>query len=819
MSIYTDLQAAIMFCFEHNQMIDALAKSDNNPNGVEFGDSRPYVTANLNIDVKNPYDSGGITIVNREIARIYTSNDNLSDYGLYHVMSAISHCGCSTEAQGRIFTEYILPELSNGKISYTRTSGICHSSCCNIANEASRAQINDFVKNANVALKDMLSYVNVKINNSEHNDDRLRYPAHIKADGAGDLGITLIVDSLDKNGEVIEEDGLIRSIKLYDYYTPSEAMQEILTTYYNYLCNACAKNGIDRRYNLEHNTLEVRKLLYNTAKSSCNNKFMKNINAWLFSLLAAPDYFMTRERKATQYVTTLKQMLKDGNELDGRSFGDSIKKYFRTHSDEDYAKFLSLAAFDVCGTLWCEKYATDEEKKALTDHGGAYSAYADALKFMHGVDVCENCGEIFSISDLQEVVDGTIYNNTYGNTNTTYHWCEECAEHNAFKSPHSERYFTDDVNTVPVRFGLRDDDIELWTEVEAQEDATCCCDCGDFFTREYAISRGMLYEDVHRDDICICNACWNDNNWTTCGCCGCAIHNEEAYYNEDRDEWYCESCWEDNQPRELDDYGHTYGMYFRNSSEVDEPEPELYLGVELETECGSDGSANCMARDIKQALDKRFVACKYDGSLNDGCEIVSQPFTPWYHLNEGREEYWSKIFEQCDNWNATSYHSGRCGLHIHISRSYLDNDDAVFRLDRMVQNHRDEFLRFSMRGSNTSYCEIDTDYRFGIKDSDSADEKAYKYKKEAFRKGKYCAVNIEHSQTVEIRLWRGTLNEHRFYATLEMTTGMAFVAHDYTNEFIENCTWDELKEAILKCLNDYNIEHEELNEYLEERNL
>ena len=824
MTIYNDLVSATMFCAEHNHLVEHVALE----NGI-FQGIRPALKAEF--DTKD-YGVGIIDTANRRISR-YASDDALLDYPAYHIAGAINSCRFTDAEREKLFTEYMLSSFSYKKISRIRTNGYFWCSQDRIIYRMTRKQVNEFIDKMQVGFSSLLSQVNNWLYASDTCADH-RIWAEVKLEHDGGqwaydeiASVYLNLHFLDDEGDKISDD-ISENIRLYDYYTPMEAAQSILTMFYDAVYAHC--NADEKAVLQLSGGFEMQKTIYEIAdQAGVYNNSMCNLNAWLFALPGAtnslPNCGVPRVCKAKEFGAALKMILDvpNADTEKHRTTADNVMDFYKSHSDEE---FIAEALNDnpdfgsqcACGTLWYENYATREQKAALTYHSGKYSAYADALKFMHGVEVCENCGEVIAIADSQDVIDGIAYDNSYGTRIKLRHWCKDCVEEETFKSDHSDDYYTSNVDTVEVR-GL--DGIEMWTRVEANDDAKQCNECGEYCTADYANQQGFIHQNTSGYEICVCDECWEEEDYIECNDCGCVASSSDdsMAYSEEDDCWYCDSCYEEHQPQGLEEYGYTRGEYFRNSTKVDEPEPELYLGIELETECDSSDYANSMARDIKSVIGEQYVACKYDGSLNDGCEIVSQPFTPWYHLNEGRTDYWGKIFEQCSNWSATSFEGGRCGLHIHISRSYIDNDDAVFRLDRMIQKHKDEFLRFSQRGSNTDYCEIDTDYSFNIKADDSVDEKVHKYKYNACRKGKYCAVNIEHSQTVEVRLWRGTLNEDRFYATIEMTAGMALVAHDSTNEFIENGSWSELKEAILKALNDYNIEHEELTKYLENRDL
>ena len=55
---------------------------------------------------------------------------------------------------------------------------------------------------------------------------------------------------------------------------------------------------------------------------------------------------------------------------------------------------------------------------------------------------------------------------------------------------------------------------------------------------------------------------------------------------------------------------------------------------------------------------------------------------------------------------------------------------------------------------------------------------------------RYYAVNLSNDDTIEFRLFRGTLNPNSFFATLELVN--AIVCYSRSDESIDRMTWDDL---------------------------
>ena len=108
-----------------------------------------------------------------------------------------------------------------------------------------------------------------------------------------------------------------------------------------------------------------------------------------------------------------------------------------------------------------------------------------------------------------------------------------------------------------------------------------------------------------------------------------------------------------------------------------------------------------------------------------------------------------------------------CGLHIHISRlafgrTAAQQEAAIARLLYFVEKHWNELLKFSRRTNRQLERWA---ARYGYKDTpkEMMDQaKSYHY-------GRYTCVNLTNEDTVEIRIFRGTLKYNTLAATIQLT--------------------------------------------------
>ena len=114
-----------------------------------------------------------------------------------------------------------------------------------------------------------------------------------------------------------------------------------------------------------------------------------------------------------------------------------------------------------------------------------------------------------------------------------------------------------------------------------------------------------------------------------------------------------------------------------------------------------------------------------------------------------------------------SHQACTCGLHIHISRlafgrTAAQQEAAIARLLYFVEKHWNELLKFSRRTNRQLERWA---ARYGYKDTPKEmmdHAKSYHY-------GRYTCVNLTNEDTVEIRIFRGTLKYNTLAATIQLT--------------------------------------------------
>ena len=207
---------------------------------------------------------------------------------------------------------------------------------------------------------------------------------------------------------------------------------------------------------------------------------------------------------------------------------------------------------------------------------------------------------------------------------------------------------------------------------------------------------------------------------------------------------------------------HTYSYQPKkfqfHKEEEDTNENNLYLGIELEISGLNKLNDNEEeAREILKAIQKDgedFVYFKHDSSV-DGFEIVFQPHT----IKAYNQYNWKGIFSTIRKLGYTN-NNKKAGFHVHISRSYFGDtaqqNEALAKLIFLLYKFKTEIEPLAGR-KDSEYAIYNT---IGLETAKRNDFYGtfYWYSKNS---GKYSAINSQHKDTFEIRIFDGVTNEQR----------------------------------------------------------
>lgn len=387
---------------------------------------------------------------------------------------------------------------------------------------------------------------------------------------------------------------------------------------------------------------------------------------------------------------------------------------------------------------------------------------------------CDECGEWFPRDELTEA----------GNDHSV---CESCLDDGYFLCEDCGTWYPD-ITAVEVNPGTRSSGYVC--EDCAERYYRQCDGCGNYFDDDH-----IALSDAYHD---ICTNCSDD--WCSCSCCGEVMRVGDAVFDDDACEYYCSDCAPTSR---LHDYGYKPDPVFGTTDEMDGASfyegDELTFGVELE--CDEGDSVSDALADIDRITDRCY--CKHDGSLSDGYEIVTHPGTLAWH----KERFpWAMVCEASVNNGFRSHDTSTCGLHVHVGRGQLgDNScETAAKMSLITYRLKDWFVRFSRRGGESRWAKY---MKPGLllRGSDAEFLRGYY---DLLIRDRYIAVNVRNDSTVEVRIFRGTLNPNTVLACLELVNNLAVYARDHELEDCLAVTWDELV---------HYEEHEELTDYCSRR--
>ena len=331
-----------------------------------------------------------------------------------------------------------------------------------------------------------------------------------------------------------------------------------------------------------------------------------------------------------------------------------------------------------------------------------------------------------------------------------------------------------------------------------------CRNCYDTHTFSCAgCEERFLYSNNYGDDTtCLCRDCY-DEDYYHCHGCDCIIHREDTYWNNG--EPYCYDCDSDyNGENYINEYSYKPSpKFYRCSDEKN----VRYYGVELEIDEGGkdDDNAEILYNIANSGDDVMYI--KYDGSLDEGMELVSHPCSLKYHKDCF---HWKEVMQEAKNMYYRSHNTGTCGLHVHIGReqlgeTYEQQEEVISRIMFFFESHWNELFRFSRR---SEYALGRWASRYGY------DEKPKNILEKA-KKGhadRYKCVNITNFDTIEIRIFKGTLRWNTFMATLELVDAVCENAMYLNDDEIRKQSWNDFVMGICS-------ENMELIKYLKEKRL
>lgn len=360
------------------------------------------------------------------------------------------------------------------------------------------------------------------------------------------------------------------------------------------------------------------------------------------------------------------------------------------------------------------------------------------LKKDYQEEVCKHCIETKGLSKCSDCDE---WKSDYNTTKDNRVVCDECIQDYVFCDICQEYYKNDYV---------------IW--IEKDEKSVCkdclkenfvkCNDCDEW------TNTNNMYTTAN--DNPICEDCY-DNNYFVCDDCGDIYHND--YRNFIGDECFCNGCAEERRGAILE--------HDANAKDIlgfydDYAQDKLFFGVELETIDRERKTEDI----IKEYED--FLIAKTDGSLpSNGVEFNTAPAT-----FETQVKKWDKILDSLKEHKFISYDEESTGIHIHLSKSAIDQQTIDSMLFFINKEENQGFLEKIAQRKACRWCEY-----AGMKK-----KKEVKEHKDNFSNDKYKALNIAPQYTIELRIFKGTIFKTSFMKNLEFANSLVMFCKNRTGE-------------------------------------
>jgi hypothetical protein len=179
---------------------------------------------------------------------------------------------------------------------------------------------------------------------------------------------------------------------------------------------------------------------------------------------------------------------------------------------------------------------------------------------------------------------------------------------------------------------------------------------------------------------------------------------------------------------------------------------------------------------LAQNLFGGHVYLKDDGSLNDGFEIVTHPHT----LTEYQTNFNWDALSKLKNQGLRSWNTSTCGLHVHVSREAFAVEGVRLSYEQRILRRQAHELRFMklIYDNERQVCRIAG--RGGNHYASFMDKGKLvnKVKRGVQQNGRYSAVNTDNDNTLEVRVFKGSLRPERVLSALEFVTASVEYTRD-----------------------------------------
>lgn len=243
--------------------------------------------------------------------------------------------------------------------------------------------------------------------------------------------------------------------------------------------------------------------------------------------------------------------------------------------------------------------------------------------------------------------------------------------------------------------------------------------------------------------------------------------------------------------------------YIKHFMPGESEDTTLLLGAEIEVggnnNISSDNDKNFTVKKCIQIMngsdsdEENLIYSTHDSTVQ--IEFDTMPCSLEFHKNKMN---YREMFEYLDKEGYKGHDCKTAGLHIHANRSYLgksriSQELVISKILYILEKFNDEICVIARR--DNEYSEF-----AGEKQNENSIVELYsKYKD----KGKRAALNLQHKDTIEFRMFKSTLKYETFILTLEFVKDIIDYAKSVDIEDIELAKWSDLMNCFSAELRKY----------------
>ena len=243
--------------------------------------------------------------------------------------------------------------------------------------------------------------------------------------------------------------------------------------------------------------------------------------------------------------------------------------------------------------------------------------------------------------------------------------------------------------------------------------------------------------------------------------------------------------------------------YIKHFMPGESEDTTLLLGAEIEVggnnNIPSDNDKNSTVKKCIQIMngsdsdEENLIYSTHDSTVQ--IEFDTMPCSLEFHKNKMN---YREMFEYLDKEGYKGHDCKTAGLHIHANRSYLgksriSQELVISKILYILEKFNDEICVIARRDNDYS------EFAGEKQNEDSIVELYGKYKE----KGKRAALNLQHKDTIEFRMFKSTLKYETFILTLEFVKDIIDYAKSVDIEEIELAKWSDLMNCFSTELRKY----------------